>query len=74
MSQARRRAKAIARQKAAREHQRRNSVKVSPCINCGQPGPHYVPPSLGEPGFFACGVRTTTPEQRAGIISGWKFS
>ena len=22
--------------------------------NCGEPGPHYVPPSLGEPGFFVC--------------------
>lgn len=24
------------------------------CTNCGQPGRHYVPPSLGEPGFFYC--------------------
>lgn len=25
------------------------------CPNgCGQPGPHFVPPSLGEPGFYLC--------------------
>ena len=24
------------------------------CINCGREGPHYVPPCLGDPGFFAC--------------------
>lgn len=25
-----------------------------PCLNCGKPGRHFVPPSFGEPGFFAC--------------------
>lgn len=25
-----------------------------PCIQCGKPGPHFAPPSLGEPGFFIC--------------------
>ena len=24
------------------------------CVNCGGIPPHYVPPSLGEPGFFGC--------------------
>lgn len=24
------------------------------CVNCGKEGPHFVPPSLGEPGFYAC--------------------
>ncbi len=25
------------------------------CPNgCGEPGPHYVPPSLGDSGFFTC--------------------
>lgn len=24
------------------------------CANCGRRGLHYVPPSLGELGFFAC--------------------
>lgn len=24
------------------------------CINCGRPGPHFAPPSFGEPGFFVC--------------------
>lgn len=31
-----------------------------PCRNCGEPGPHFVPPSLGEPGFFACEKRVDT--------------
>lgn len=25
-----------------------------PCPNCGQPGPHFMPPSLGEPGMWMC--------------------
>lgn len=24
------------------------------CPNCGGEGPHFVPPSMGEPGFFYC--------------------
>lgn len=24
------------------------------CINCGEYGAHFVPPSMGEPGFFHC--------------------
>ena len=24
------------------------------CPNCGEYGPHFVPPSFGEPGFFIC--------------------
>lgn len=24
------------------------------CRNCGNPGPHFAPPSLGEPGFYTC--------------------
>lgn len=25
------------------------------CPNgCGEPGPHFVPPSFGDPGFFIC--------------------
>ena len=24
------------------------------CMNCGKKGPHFVPPSLGEPGFYMC--------------------
>jgi ribosomal protein L32 len=25
-----------------------------PCPNCGLQGPHFAPPSLGEPGFYIC--------------------
>lgn len=24
------------------------------CINCGEEGPHFVPPCCGDPGFFSC--------------------
>lgn len=28
------------------------------CPNgCGEPGPHFVPPSFGDPGFFMCTPR-----------------
>lgn len=30
------------------------------CNHCGEPGPHFVPPSLGEDGFYIC-RRTRTP-------------
>lgn len=29
-------------------------VEAALCPNCGKPGPHFVPPSLGEPGFYIC--------------------
>lgn len=35
--------------------------KPSLCPNCGQPGPHYVPPSCGDPGFFACEALNRKP-------------
>ena len=28
--------------------------KSSICMNCGEEGSHFVPPSLGEEGFFMC--------------------
>lgn len=28
--------------------------KLHLCWNCGEPGPHFFPPSLGEPGFYIC--------------------
>lgn len=27
---------------------------MSKCVNCGEEGPHFVPPSLGELGFYTC--------------------
>lgn len=35
------------------------------CINCGQPGQHYVPPSLGERGFFICARRASGNKESA---------
>lgn len=33
---------------------RASLIKRSKCSKCGEPGMHFVPPSLGEPGFYAC--------------------
>lgn len=30
------------------------------CPVCGKPGPHFAPPSLGEPGFFICQAKKAT--------------
>lgn len=32
--------------------ERRRAVK---CPRCGQDGPHFVPPSFGDTGFYICG-------------------
>lgn len=47
----------------AQSRSRRNTAKAlyerlekSVCAECGKEGKHYVPPSLGEPGFFICKV------------------
>lgn len=43
-----------------RDSNRRNAAKLKrfapfvPCLNCGERGPHFVPPSFGKKGFFAC--------------------
>lgn len=39
------------------KNKRRNfsfEVPKAICSNCGKPGPHFVPPSLGEMGFYIC--------------------
>ena len=28
------------------------------CPNCNKPGPHFAPPSMGEPGFYTCDAAT----------------
>ena len=33
------------------------------CSHCGGEGPHYVPPCLGDPGFYSC----ASPEEIAHI-------
>jgi hypothetical protein len=37
--------------------------KVFPCIKCGAPGPHFVPPSLGDAGFYLCAYMKDIPEE-----------
>ena len=27
---------------------------MSECLNCGKQGPHFMPPSFGDVGFYAC--------------------
>jgi hypothetical protein len=45
-------------------------VRDSECPACGQPGPHYVPASLGEPGFYTCDVDTLIrkPVKRSNLL------
>lgn len=42
------------------------------CQNCGGEGPHYVPPSLGEEGFFHCEKKGVKPVKR-GYYLALKF-
>lgn len=53
-------------QKRLRAERRKsfNSLPKRICRNCGQPGPHFVPPSLGERGFFICEPSTLQTEPR----------
>ena len=34
--------------------------QTSRCPNCGEYGPHYVPPSCGEPGMWICKKKEKT--------------
>lgn len=42
--------------KRQKKKKRQKKPKLAPvkCINCGEKGPHFVPPSLGDKGFFIC--------------------
>jgi hypothetical protein len=33
---------------------------AAPCPRCGRPGQHFVPPSFGDPGFYACEAMTSS--------------
>lgn len=33
------------------------------CLNCGEYGSHFAPPSLGEPGFFICKEKSDDKEE-----------
>lgn len=35
------------------------------CPECGQPGAHFVPPSLGEPGLYYCAASPVAQAKRA---------
>jgi hypothetical protein len=37
-----------------RREQAIRDAKNPTCPNCGRPGSHFAPPSLGEPGFYTC--------------------
>lgn len=56
MSKAKRRRKAAERRAAYLQHGARKKI---PCMNgCGDFGPHYIPPSFGDPGFYMCEKKT----------------
>jgi hypothetical protein len=33
------------------------------CPNCGKEGPHFVPPSFGDEGFYFCDKPTEPPSE-----------
>ena len=35
-------------------------IKRTPCPNCGKFGSHFVPPCVGDPGFFICKTKEKT--------------
>lgn len=47
-------AKRRAQQKWRRDYAFKIRHDASVCSNCGDKGPHFVPPSFGEPGFYMC--------------------
>lgn len=51
MSKTKRRLKAQKRMAFARS---KGIVFVPTCHHCGEKGSHFVPPSLGDKGFFIC--------------------
>jgi hypothetical protein len=36
------------------------------CRNCGELGPHFVPPGFGSPGMYVCTPKGTTEEATHG--------
>lgn len=42
----------------ARNRANNQKKNKKPCIKCGEHGAHFVPPSLGDDGFFSCQVKT----------------
>ena len=56
MSKTKRRLKA---QKRMAQSESNGLKTVSrPCFNCGGSGPHFVPPFLGDSGFYMCSKPT----------------
>lgn len=43
----------------------------SKCPRCGEDGPHYVPPSLGEDGFYLCDEAVQRDEKLREDIEEW---
>ena len=44
------------------------TVTYTWCPNCGKQGPHFVPPSFGEDGFFICEPSSQSGEMKNEII------
>jgi len=45
-----------------RQKKKKVNIKFGPegkCINCGEKGAHFVPPSFGDKGFFICEPKKT---------------
>lgn len=56
------------RERAAKRRQwvesaNRRKGLVKRCLNCGEAGPHFVPPSFGDPGFYICARSPLAPPE-----------
>ena len=54
--------------KGKKQLKRRNAASSAaffaqqPCPECGERGKHFVPPSLGEKGFYVCTAHSATKD------------
>jgi hypothetical protein len=48
------------RRRGQKKYNKQSRFQVlSICSNCGEPGPHFAPPSFGDPGFYLCERKTS---------------
>lgn len=40
-------------------------LKRGVCPNCAEKGPHFIPPSFGESGFYTCDARPSVEQEDA---------
>ena len=62
------------RQKKKKVKQKSKLKFSNICPNCGEQGPHFCPPSFGDPGFFTCQPKNNKQIQIDGPCSWYNYS